>query len=135
MDVKVSQVAKDLKRLRKKSGIPLRVMAKTLDFMTAGSYQHYEDRFKKDSLPYELAIRVSKALQEHGLTAEELRPLFRGYNVDGSWSDGYCQGQDEMRRRATEIALEIGSVEAANVIRNLRVTTIPHNANIQGGNR
>ena len=36
MDAKVSQVAKDLKRLRKKSGIPLRVMAKTLDFMTAG---------------------------------------------------------------------------------------------------
>ena len=66
MDAKTSQVAKDLKQLRKKAGIPLRLMAKTLEFMTAGSYQHYEDRYKKDSLPYELATRVSKVCSAPG---------------------------------------------------------------------
>jgi AcrR family transcriptional regulator len=47
----LSDVAIRLKALRERAGISVREMAERLGFSTGGTYQHYEDRYKKDHLP------------------------------------------------------------------------------------
>jgi len=58
----VSEVAKRLKRLREQAGISIREMTR----LTGKSYQHYEDRYKKDELPADLARVVANALIQTG---------------------------------------------------------------------
>lgn len=57
----VSDVARALKRLREQAGISVRDMASAIQ-VSPGSYQHYEDRFKKQHLPADFASSVAKAL-------------------------------------------------------------------------
>ena len=136
-----SQVAKDLKRLRKAGGVPVRRMAQLLGFNTAGSYQHYEDRFKKEVFPYDFAKRAAAILGRNGISPDELRVLFAGYEkgtvqfdaltpgerlieADQQWIDGYCQGQEEMRILAARVARQQGQLETANQIRNIPINTL-----------
>lgn len=51
-------------------------MARAVD-MSATTYQHYEDRYKKQYLPYDFLLRVCQVLEEHGVRREfvdELSP-------------------------------------------------------------
>jgi SOS-response transcriptional repressor LexA len=70
----ISESALRLKALRKEAGLSVRAMAKALN-MGATTYQHYEDRYKKKYLPYELVKPVSAILKLQGLTRESVDAL------------------------------------------------------------
>lgn len=141
MSEETSHVADELKRLRKQAKISVRRMARLLGFNTAGSYQHYEDRFKKDLFPYDFAKRAAAILGRHGIAPDELRVLFAGYEertiqfdnlapgerlveADQQWIDGYCQGQEEMRVKAARVARQLGELDTANEIRNIVINSL-----------
>lgn len=76
----VSTVAADLKLLRKKYEFSVRQLASELGFATAGSYQHYEDRFKKESLPFDLALKIVRVFLSTGRAeALDIAKILRGY--------------------------------------------------------
>ena len=69
-----SSVATRLKRLRERSGLPMREVAHQLELQTS-SYQHYEDRYKKRFLPIEMAHRLARIFEPHGVSAQEVLDL------------------------------------------------------------
>lgn len=70
----ISQSAVRLKALRKEAGLSIREMASALD-MSATTYQHYEDRYKKRYLPYEMVKPISSILKRKGISREALDTL------------------------------------------------------------
>lgn len=70
----ISASALRLKALRKEAGLSVRAMAKALD-MGATTYQHYEDRYKKRYLPYELVKPASEILKKRGIPRESVDAL------------------------------------------------------------
>lgn len=70
----VSPSATRLKALRKEAGLSIREMAAALD-MSATTYQHYEDRYKKQFLPYEIVKPITTVLRRRGIGREALEAL------------------------------------------------------------
>lgn len=70
----ISESAHRLKSLRKEAGLSVRAMAKALD-MGATSYQHYEDRYKKRYLPFEMIERAGRILLSNGVPRESIDQL------------------------------------------------------------
>jgi AcrR family transcriptional regulator len=92
-DRTLSDVAVRLKALRERAGISVREMADRLGFSTGGTYQHYEDRYKKDHLPPAMVQKLTAILQGHGhppITRREIVSL--GGGLDGFTSTN--QGDD-----------------------------------------
>ena len=72
--------ARQLKRLRKMSGLSVRKFAELLS-MKPSSYQHYEDRYKKRRLPHDLIMAANTVLSLRGVPDAELETLFDGWDM------------------------------------------------------
>ncbi len=62
----ISEAARRLKELREESGLTMRAVAEALGWSLT-RYQHYEDRFKRRFLPFELATILDQIFVQHGL--------------------------------------------------------------------
>ena len=104
---KVSRVAADLKALRERAGLSVRAMARALDMGTT-SYQHYEDRYKREYLPIEIVVKLKKSLVSRGIPEKEIDKLAGIFGGDVtvdynpikyvpviSWAQASMTGQDD----------------------------------------
>jgi len=85
-----SPAARNLKALRKRSGLSVRKLAEKLD-MVASSYSYYEDGFKDEFLPWDVVSKLVKALPGMGnpsVTVTEVQQLAGSLN---SWTDATKQ--------------------------------------------
>lgn len=62
----VSEVARRLKELREQAGLTMRAVSDALGWSLT-RYQHYEDRFKRKYLPYELARALEDMFVRQGV--------------------------------------------------------------------
>lgn len=56
------------------AGLSVRAMARELDMATT-TYQHYEDRYRRDFFPIEFLTKVRQVLEDYGLDDELLKTL------------------------------------------------------------
>lgn len=78
--MQVSEVARQLKRLRERAGYGLREFAAQIE-LSASAYQYYEARFKKAYLPKEFVEKLAPKLVGRGLpliTTDEIVTLYGG---------------------------------------------------------
>lgn len=61
------ECSKALRRFRLSQGLSVRRFAKELDDMSASTYQHYEDGYKKDRFPDAFLAKVERYLTRKGL--------------------------------------------------------------------
>ena len=64
----VSEVARRLKELREQAGLTMRAVSDALGWSLT-RYQHYEDRYKRKYLPYELARALEDMFVRQGVQA------------------------------------------------------------------
>jgi SOS-response transcriptional repressor LexA len=64
----VSEVARRLKELREQAGLTMRSVSDALGWSLT-RYQHYEDRYKRKYLPFELARALEDMFVRQGVTA------------------------------------------------------------------
>ena len=69
-----SQAARRLKILRERSGHSMRAVAEALGW-TLTRYQHYEDRYRRNYLPLELARSLADIFAIRGVPAAEVMAL------------------------------------------------------------
>jgi phage repressor protein C with HTH and peptisase S24 domain len=69
-----SQAARRLKTLREHAGLSMRAVSEALGW-TLTRYQHYEDRYRRNYLPYELARQLADLFASRGVPAEEVLVL------------------------------------------------------------
>lgn len=69
-----SETSVRLKALREKAGFSVRGMADQAN-MNVGKYRHYEDRFKKKHLPFDVAEVFADILQKNGVPRSEVMAL------------------------------------------------------------
>jgi len=62
----VSEAARRLKELREQSGLTMRAVSEALGWSLT-RYQHYEDRYKRRFLPFELARDLATIFAPHGV--------------------------------------------------------------------
>lgn len=105
-DRPVSKVARTLKRLREKAGISIPQMAAELGMKRHSSYQHYEDRYKKDELPIDLAVRIAAILRKAGISDDELMELGTAAVAHDSKLDAILAEMQEMRRQLDALLAE-----------------------------
>jgi transcriptional regulator with XRE-family HTH domain len=77
----LSPASRKLKQLRQRAGLSIREVAHALGMENGSSYQHYEDRFRKQFLPLELTQRLVPIFAAKGIDAAE---LFALAGVDGN---------------------------------------------------
>jgi SOS-response transcriptional repressor LexA len=70
----VSDAARRLKILRDQAGLTMRAVSESLGWSLT-RYQHYEDRFKRKFLPFELARALDLLFAQHGIAAGEVLAL------------------------------------------------------------
>ena len=80
-----SEAARSLKSLREEAGLTMRQLADAIP-MSATSYQHYEDRYKKPLLPLPFALQVAVALARHGIDPARVTAL-AGTTPEGAGLD------------------------------------------------
>lgn len=78
----VSPAARRLKQLRQRAGLSIREVAQALGMEHGSSYQHYEDRFRKQLLPLELVQKLVTLFAPGGVDPAELYAL-AGVNGTG----------------------------------------------------
>jgi len=61
----ISEAARRLKELREQAGLTMRAVSETLGWSLT-RYQHYEDRYKRRFLPFELARELDALFSQHG---------------------------------------------------------------------
>jgi len=71
----VSAVSRQLKELRRRSGLSIREVAEALGMEHGSSYQHYEDRFRKTLLPLDLVQKLLPIFTKAGADPAELYAL------------------------------------------------------------
>jgi transcriptional regulator with XRE-family HTH domain len=76
----LSPASRKLKQLRQRAGLSIREVAHALGMENGSSYQHYEDRFRKQFLPLELTQRLVPIFAAKGIDTAELYALA---GVDG----------------------------------------------------
>ena len=64
----VSEVARRLKELREQAGLTMRSVSDALGWSLT-RYQHYEDRYKRKYLPFELARALEDMFVRQGVAA------------------------------------------------------------------
>lgn len=69
-----SEVAKKLKALREEARISVREASRAAE-LSAGGYQHYEDRFKDQFLPVALINKLVPLFEQRGVESHRLRAL------------------------------------------------------------
>jgi phage repressor protein C with HTH and peptisase S24 domain len=70
----VSQAARRLKMLRERTGLSMRAVAESLDW-TLTRYQHYEDRYRRNYLPIELARTLADLFATRGVPPADVLAL------------------------------------------------------------
>jgi transcriptional regulator with XRE-family HTH domain len=95
----VSNVARTLKRLREKAGISIPQMASELGMKRHSTYQHYEDRYKKDELPIDLAVRIAAILRKAGIADDELMELGTAARAHDDKLDAILAQLQQMQKR------------------------------------
>jgi len=70
----ISQAARRLKMLRERTGLSMRAVSEALGW-TLTRYQHYEDRYRRNYLPLELARRLADLFSQRGVPQAELLAL------------------------------------------------------------
>jgi SOS-response transcriptional repressor LexA len=78
----ISEAARQLKTLREKAGVSMRVVADSLGWRLT-KYQHYEDRYRRRFLPIELARHLADLFAPHGVNPAEVMEL-AGVGIDRS---------------------------------------------------
>jgi len=78
----ISEAARQLKTLRERSGLSMRVVADSLGWRLT-KYQHYEDRYRRRFLPIELARHLADLFSPHGVNPAEVMEL-AGVGLDRS---------------------------------------------------
>ena len=116
----VSEVARQLKTLRNRTGLSVAQVAHYLGYATASGYQHYEDKYKRRYLPMELCKKLKPLFARHGISPQEVDALAgvsdalaaedaSGWHHDAPQETGYDAHQ---LVRATLLIQEIYSAEA-----------------------
>src|ERR1044071_223449 len=62
----ISEAARRLKELREQAGLTMRAVSEALGWSLT-RYQHYEDRYKRRFLPFELARDLEAIFAPHGV--------------------------------------------------------------------
>jgi hypothetical protein len=62
----ISEAARHLKELREQAGLTMRAVSEALGWSLT-RYQHYEDRYKRRFLPFELARDLEAIFAPHGI--------------------------------------------------------------------
>ncbi len=70
----ISDAARKLKELRTQTGLTMRTVADSLGWSLT-RYQHYEDRYKRKYIPFELARALDSLFSEHGTEAGQVLSL------------------------------------------------------------
>lgn len=104
----ISEAAKRLKELREQSGLTMRTVSDALGWSLT-RYQHYEDRYKRRFLPFELARELDALFNQHGTEPGSVLQLA-----------GIEQGQQVTHRREPVAARPI-SLNASQSQRDLPV--------------
>ncbi|HLI22082.1 MAG TPA: S24 family peptidase [Stellaceae bacterium] len=91
----LSPASRKLKQLRQRAGLSIREVAHALGMENGSSYQHYEDRFRKQYLPLELTQRLVPIFAAKGIDAAELLALA---GVDGARGLGKAAAAAGMMR-------------------------------------
>ena len=78
----ISEAARQLKTLRERSGLSMRVVADSLGWRLT-KYQHYEDRYRRRFLPIELARHLADLFSPQGVNPAEVMEL-AGVGLDRS---------------------------------------------------
>jgi SOS-response transcriptional repressor LexA len=69
-----SQAARRLKMLRERAGLSMRAVSEALGW-TLTRYQHYEDRYRRNYLPLELARQLGDLFAQRGVPAADVLAL------------------------------------------------------------
>lgn len=72
---KVGAAAVKLKALRKRLGVPTLALGQAVGGQSPSSYLHYEDRYKRDTLPRDKVLQMAPIFLRHGATPAELAEL------------------------------------------------------------
>ncbi len=80
----VSEVARRLKELREQAGLTMRAVSDSLGWSLT-RYQHYEDRYKRKYLPFELARALEEMFVRQGVAVGSALQLA---GIEGSQSAG-----------------------------------------------
>ena len=70
----ISQAARRLKMLRERAGLSMRAVSEALGW-TLTRYQHYEDRYRRNYLPLDLARQLSDLFAQRGVPAGDVLAL------------------------------------------------------------
>lgn len=70
-----SRSAEKLKELRAVTGLSIREVAKHLGYSHGSGYQHFEDAYSKEFLPYDLVQKLIPVFTPRGVEAIELLRL------------------------------------------------------------
>jgi phage repressor protein C with HTH and peptisase S24 domain len=89
----VSEVARRLKELREQAGLTMRSVSDALGWSLT-RYQHYEDRYKRKYLPFELARALEDMFVRQGVAAGAVLQLA---GLEGSQNRPPRQGTTAMR--------------------------------------
>lgn len=81
-----------LKQLRERANLSVRRMAEALDGMAPSSYQHYEDKFKREFLPYDFVKKIVTVLVPLGIDETDIIAL-AGPVTGHSQGRGFSEGK------------------------------------------
>lgn len=65
-------IASQLKALRKRFRVPMRELAGSLGLAGSSSWQHYEDKFKGEFLPVDVARAIAPVFERHGVAPSQI---------------------------------------------------------------
>lgn len=69
-----SEAARRLKMLRERAGLSMRAVSEALGW-TLTRYQHYEDRYRRNYLPIELANQLASLFSQRGIPRSDVEAL------------------------------------------------------------
>src|SRR5690242_18441458 len=69
-----SEAARRLKMLRERAGLSMRAVSEALGW-TLTRYQHYEDRYRRNFLPIELANQLADLFSSRGVPRQDVLDL------------------------------------------------------------
>lgn len=73
--MKNQRIGTRLKALREEAGLSIRKMAEALGMPSASTYSHYETRYKKEFLPYDIVLRLNPVLTQRGIDPSHINAL------------------------------------------------------------
>ncbi len=109
-----SAAATALKRLREKTGLSVREVAKALG-RPASSYATYEDAYKKPFLPPELVRGLIPVFEAHGVHRRELIALM-GIETEFSWQGDHQDGPRDLPVRGKRPAAPTSETPAEDEV-------------------